>query len=308
MSILNEIVKQAGAGCASIAADIQEDNTFVDTGSYVFNALVSGSIFGGVSGNKITALAGESSTGKTFFAIAVVQNFLATYPDGSVVYFDSESAITKSLLTDRNIDTNRVAVVNIATIEEFRNIALKACDIHMKKPESERTPLLFVLDSLGMLSTTKEVTDILDDKQVRDMTKAQLVKGAFRVLTLACGRAKIPMIVTNHTYAVIGAYVPTKEMGGGCLVAGTKVQTHRGRVPIEDIQIGDYAQTMFGLSPVTETHQFDDKEVYEIEFEDGSIVRCSADHKFLVDCGDAYEWIETECIQEGFSLKSIDTK
>ena len=74
---------------------------------------------------------------------------------------------------------------------------------------------MFVLDSLGMLSTEKEIRDALDDKQVRDMTKSQLVKGAFRMLTLKLGQAKIPMIVTNHTYDVIGSYVPTKEMGGG---------------------------------------------------------------------------------------------
>ena len=61
----------------------------------------------------------------------------------------------------------------------------------------------------------KEITDALNEKQVRDMTKSQLVKGAFRMLTLKLGQAKIPMIVTNHTYDVIGAYVPTKEMGGG---------------------------------------------------------------------------------------------
>tara|TARA_B100000131_G_scaffold226114_1_gene217702 strand:- start:7 stop:564 length:558 start_codon:yes stop_codon:yes gene_type:complete len=66
-----------------------------------------------------------------------------------------------------------------------------------------------------MLSTSKEMQDIADDKQVRDMTKSQLIKGAFRVLTLKLGQANIPMIVTNHTYDVIGSYVPTKEMGGG---------------------------------------------------------------------------------------------
>ena len=74
---------------------------------------------------------------------------------------------------------------------------------------------MFVLDSLGMLSTSKEINDALNDKEVRDMTKSQLIKGAFRMLTLKLGQAKIPMIVTNHTYDVIGAYVPTKEMGGG---------------------------------------------------------------------------------------------
>ena len=74
---------------------------------------------------------------------------------------------------------------------------------------------MFVLDSLGMLSTEKEIRDALDEKQVRDMTKSQLVKGAFRMLTLKLGQAKIPLLVTNHTYDVIGSYVPTKEMGGG---------------------------------------------------------------------------------------------
>ena len=66
-----------------------------------------------------------------------------------------------------------------------------------------------------MLSTEKEIRDAIDDKQVRDMTKSQLIKGAFRMLTLKLGQAKIPLIVTNHTYDVIGSYVPTKEMGGG---------------------------------------------------------------------------------------------
>ena len=74
---------------------------------------------------------------------------------------------------------------------------------------------MFVLDSLGMLSTSKEMEDVANDKQVRDMTKSQLIKGAFRVLTLKLGQAKVPMIVTNHTYDVIGSYVPMKEMGGG---------------------------------------------------------------------------------------------
>jgi len=93
--------------------------------------------------------------------------------------------------------------------------ALKAVDIYLKKSEEERKPCMFVLDSLGMLSTEKEITDTLNEKQVRDMTKSQLIKGAFRMLTLKLGQANIPMIVTNHTYDVIGAYVPTKEMGGG---------------------------------------------------------------------------------------------
>ena len=215
MDFLKEIVKEVGGEYTQLAADIDDTEQFVDTGSYIFNGLVSGSIFGGVSGNKITAIAGESSTGKTFFSLAVVKNFLDSNPDGYCLYFDTEAAVNKSLLESRGIDLNRVVVVNVVTVEEFRSKALKAVDIYLKKATEDRKPCMFVLDSLGMLSTEKEITDALNDKQVRDMTKSQLIKGAFRMLTLKLGQANIPMIVTNHTYDVIGAYVPTKEMGGG---------------------------------------------------------------------------------------------
>ena len=215
MDFLKDIVKEIGDDFTQLASDIEDTERYVDTGSYIFNGLVSGSIFGGVSGNKITAIAGESSTGKTFFSLAVVKNFLDSNPDGYCLYFDTEAAVNKSLLADRGIDLNRLVVINVVTIEEFRTNALKAVDIYLKKDTDERKPCLFVLDSLGMLSTEKEIRDALDDKQVRDMTKSQLVKGAFRMLTLKLGQANIPLIVTNHTYDVIGSYVPTKEMGGG---------------------------------------------------------------------------------------------
>ena len=215
MDFLKEIVKEIGDEYTQIASEIDETERFIDTGSYIFNGLISGSIFGGVSSNRITAIAGESSTGKTYFSLAVVKNFLDTNPDGYCLYFDTEAAVNKGLLESRGVDTTRLVVVNVVTIEEFRSKALRAVDIYLKTEEENRKPCMFVLDSLGMLSTEKEITDALNDKQVRDMTKSQLVKGAFRMLTLKLGQANIPLIVTNHTYDVIGSYVPTKEMGGG---------------------------------------------------------------------------------------------
>ena len=212
MDFLKEIVKEIGDDYTQLAADINEEEEFIDTGSYIFNAMVSGSIFGGVSGNKITAIAGESSTGKTFFSLAVVKNFLDNNPDGYCLYFDTEAAVNKGLLESRGIDLKRLVVVNVVTIEDFRQKALKAVDIYLNTSTEDRKPCMFVLDSLGMLSTEKEIRDALDDKQVRDMTKSQLVKGAFRMLTLKLGQANVPLIVTNHTYAVSYTHLtlPTK--------------------------------------------------------------------------------------------------
>ena len=218
MSFLTDVAKEIGneyAGLVSDGVSAGDSADFIDTGSHIFNALVSGAIYGGVPSNKITAIAGESSTGKTFFCLGIVQHFLDSNPDAGVIYFESESAISKQMIEDRGIASDRMLIVPVATIEQFRTQACRILDNYVEQPEDKRQPLMFVLDSLGMLSTEKEIADVAADKQVRDMTKSQLIKGAFRVLTLKLGKANVPMLVTNHTYDVIGSYVPTKEMGGG---------------------------------------------------------------------------------------------
>ena len=218
MSFLTDVAKEIGneyAGLVSDGVSAGDSADFIDTGSHIFNALVSGSIYGGVPSNKITAIAGESSTGKTFFCLGIVKHFLDNNPDAGVVYFESESAISKQMIEDRGIASDRMLIVPVATIEQFRTQACRILENYEDSPEENRQPLMFVLDSLGMLSTEKEISDVSADKQVRDMTKSQLIKGAFRVLTLKLGKVNVPMLVTNHTYDVIGSYVPTKEMGGG---------------------------------------------------------------------------------------------
>ena len=185
----------------------------IDSGSYMLNAVLSGSIFGGIPNNKITAFAGESATGKTFFVLGVAKQFLQDNPDGGIVYYDTEAAVTKQMMEERGVDTTRVIISQPDTIQKFRTHAMKTIDMYEKSPD--RPPMLFILDSLGLLSTEKEVADTTEGKDVRDMTKSQLIKGAFRVLTLKLAKIGVPMIVTNHVYEVIGSYMPMKEMGGG---------------------------------------------------------------------------------------------
>ena len=215
---LKNVIKDVGNEYASLVIDGVEAgdvDSFIDTGSYIFNGLLSGSLYGGLASNKITALAGESATGKTYFLMGIVKNFLDKDPNAGVIYFESESAITKQMVMDRGIDPSRMVIMPVTTVQEFRTQALKVLDSYLVQHESERKPLFLCLDSLGMLSTTKEVEDTSDGKETRDMTRAQVLKAAFRVLTLKLGRAKVPMVVTNHTYDVIGSMFPTKEMGGG---------------------------------------------------------------------------------------------
>ena len=215
---LKDIIKETGNEYATLASegvDAGDVSNFVDTGCYSLNALLSGTIHGGMPGNKITAIAGEAATGKTFFALGICKHFLDNDKDAGVIYFESESAVSKNMIEDRGVDSKRFVVVPVATVQEFRAQAIKVVDKYLEQPEDKRKPIMFVLDSLGMLSTTKEMQDTAEGKETRDMTRSQIVKSTFRVLTLKLGKANVPMIMTNHTYDVIGSMFPQKEMGGG---------------------------------------------------------------------------------------------
>ena len=216
--MLDDLIKESGNKYASVVdnglagSDI---SGFVDTGCYIFNAILSGSIYGGIPDNKIIAIAGESATGKTYFTLGIVAKFLRDRPDGVVLYFDSEQAVTSDMIKGRGIDPKRVAVMPVSTVESFRHQAIKIVDKYKEMPKSEQKPMMIVLDSLGMLSTEKEMTDTAEGKTTRDMTRAQVIKATFRVLTLKLGDAGIPMIMTNHTYDQVGSMFPTKQMSGG---------------------------------------------------------------------------------------------
>ena len=216
--LLSKMINASGNEYASSLNEGLEGadvHSFVDTGSYSFNALLSGSLYGGIPDNKIVAIAGESATGKTYFSLGIVNKFLSDNDNGVVLYFDSESAVTSDMFRDRGIDPGRVAVFPVATVEEFRHQAIQIVDNYRELKKAEKKPMLIVLDSLGMLSTTKEMEDTAAGKGTRDMTRAQMIKATFRVLTLKLGQAGIPMIMTNHTYDVVGSMFPTKTMGGG---------------------------------------------------------------------------------------------
>ena len=142
----------------------------LDTGSYIFNGLLGGSIHRGLPSNKITAIAGESATGKTFFVLGMCKHFLDKNPDGGVIFFESESAITKDIIEERDIDSGRMVIMPVTTVQEFRHQAITVLDKYIAQDVSERKPLLLVLDSLGCLLYTSP--------SPRDRTRSRMPSSA----------------------------------------------------------------------------------------------------------------------------------
>ena len=239
MSFLENIVEITGNQYAAQGKTSNDNRTTIDTGSYVLNALLSGSIYGGASSNAVTAYAGETGTGKTFLALSIIRSFLESNERGSVIFFESEGAIDRSMFVERNIDVDRVFIVPVTTVQEFRTQALKILSKY--EEEKEKEPVLFVLDSLGMLSTNKEMTDAEAGDDKRDMTRAQLIRGTFRILSLKLSMLGIPMYITNHTYQTIGMFT-TQELGGGSglkYAASTIIMLSKKKVQDEGSVVGN---------------------------------------------------------------------
>ncbi len=200
------------------ADSISESDAFIDTGVLLLNMQLSGSFSGGYPTNKILALAGESTTGKTYFALSLVKSFLDQNPSGFVVYADTESAVTKQMFAARGIDTSRVLVMSPESVEHvqsFRQALVELLKKYEEIEETERDPMLVVLDSLGALPSSKELRDVEEAKDVKDMSRASIIRSLFRVCRLKLSKLRVPMIITNHTYASLSPYSPGPEMGGG---------------------------------------------------------------------------------------------
>ena len=106
MDFLKEMINVSGNKYASKVEDGLDGadvSGYIDTGSYTFNALLCGSLYGGLPANKITCLAGESATGKTYFSIGIVDQFLKQNPTGVVLYFDTEQAVTSDMFKSRGV-------------------------------------------------------------------------------------------------------------------------------------------------------------------------------------------------------------
>ena len=197
-----------------------ETNTFsevdewIPTGNYLLNAQISGTLFGGVPNSRSFGVMGDPGTGKSFFCLNVVRE--AQKIGYHVIYCDTEGAIDKSSAIKFGIDSTNIRYQPIQTVSQFQTFVSNVLDLVKKaKAKGDNPKILIVLDSLGMLSTDKELADAMKGHNAADMgAKAKELRKLFRVITLDLTAAKIPLICTNHVYAG-GGYLPTKESSGG---------------------------------------------------------------------------------------------
>lgn len=272
----------------------------IPTAIPAINVALSGRLDGGLTPG-LTMWAGPSKHFKTAFSLLMARSYMDKYPESVMLFYDSEFGTPQSYFDSFGIDVNRVVHTPITDVEQLK------FDIMQQLQGLERSDrCIIIVDSIGNLASKKEVEDALDGKSVGDMSRAKQIKSLFRMVTPHLTMKDIPMVVVNHTYKTLEMY--SKDVvGGGCMVAGTKIQMADGTLKnIEDILTGEHVKTLEGSHAVTatwtpETLVEGTPECYEVEFEDGAKYICSDQHLFMR----GNEWVEITNLSPGDEVSAV---
>lgn len=302
MALTDELLKTTNIkGSAMIAdAKIFTEAEIIRTSIPALNVACSGSMTGGY-GSGITIFAAPSKSFKTLFSLIMLRAFQKKNPDGTIIFYDSEFGSPPEYLKAAGLNLDNIIHIPLKDLEETKFDMVKKLETLKRKDK-----VLLFIDSIGNLASKKEIDDAIDEKSVADMTRAKQLKSLFRMITPYLSTLDIPLIAVNHTYQEIGMF-PKTIMGGGCLVAGTKIQMANGILKnVEDIEVGELVKTLNDDNLVThiwnpETLDIGEPECCEIEFEDGLIVRCSDTHKFLINGN----WVEAKDLMESDDVLAV---
>lgn len=235
---------------------------YIDTGSYILNACISGSLLKGVPAGRCTVFAGDPGTGKTFLAISVCRN--AQKKGYTPIYLDSESAIDLDQVSKLGADPNNFIIKQVTTVSEVSTFIARTCKSILDMPEEERPKVIFVLDSLGNLTSDKELNDTIDGNDKRDMTRAQAVKSLFRTNATALGKIQAPFIVNAHIYRTQDLFAKTIVSGGSGINFNSSVTLLLSTAKLEDKQsdkiaenkVGDFVKTGVVVTAKPEKSRF----------------------------------------------------
>jgi hypothetical protein len=234
------------------------------------------------------------NTGKSFLCYSIAKE--AQKKGYGVIYIDTEYAIELDQLPGYGIDIDEDKFMLIRTniIEDLKVTLTQILDgLKAEKAEGKEIhKFIMFIDSVGQLGSRKEVTDALKGAEKADFTKAKALSSLFRIINADLGFLGIPLVCTNHTYQ--------------CVTSETKVMMADGTFKeIKDITAGEFVETLVGSKEVNFIKKYDNAPVFKITMEDGTEIKCTSEHKFLVKP----EWSEDEndsCWKNAIDLTEND--
>ena len=207
---------------------------YIPTGNYMCNATISGSIFGGIPNNRSTLLSGFSGVGKTYLLLNIARE--AQKKDVFVIWYDSENAIEKAQLTQFGVDPSKFRYEPVGDLNSFRTNITQTLDLLISKKEEgmEIPKVLFVLDSIGNLSTVKEQADAVQGSDKADMTRPKTIRSIFRIICSKMGIIGATFVFSNHIYQTLDMFSQTKQSGGEGLIFGSSIILNLSKAKLKE--------------------------------------------------------------------------
>ncbi|MDD5150422.1 MAG: recombinase RecA [Flavobacterium sp.] len=211
-ALLGKLLKAGSLGSTVLSeSSIFKEKDFVKTDLPVLNLAFSGRVDGGIT-YGLTILAGESKTFKTALCLYCMKAYLDRFKDAIGILYDTEFGITPEYIKTFGIDPTRVIHIPVEHIEQLKFDFMKKLDC-IKKGDK----VFFMVDSIGQISSKKEVDDAADEKSVADMSRAKAIRSLLRLVTVQLSMKELPCFMINHVYSEIGLYPKTVIPGGSAV-------------------------------------------------------------------------------------------
>ena len=213
-TMLNSIRKQTGSSSYKNSKFKTSNMTFLDTGIYSLNSLISGDFFGGFPTGRICLIGGESATSKSYIAAQTITNALLKHEYKHIFILDSEMGALYDFIESKGCDMNNIEQILIENVEECQVSLLKIYDEIKKHKESNpEDKFLIIIDSLGAMVASKLLVDATKGKVASEMGgRAKKINAMIKSVTIPAVKTDTSLIILNHVYQNPGAMFTSKIM------------------------------------------------------------------------------------------------
>lgn len=204
-----------------LSSGFRDPDTWISTGNYTLNKLISGRFNGGIPLGKVSVFAGESGAGKSFICSGNLVRE-AQKQGIFVVLVDTENALDEKWLQALDVDTSedKLLKLNVAMIDDVAKLINEFMKDYKSqyadKDDHDRPKVLFVIDSLGMMLTPTDVDQFSKGDLKGDLgRKPKALTALVRNCVNMFGDYNVGLVATNHTYASQDMFDPDDKISGG---------------------------------------------------------------------------------------------
>lgn len=249
---VSRFLKDANKGLG-VVSGFHDPKTWIDTGNYALNYMISSDFHRGIPLGKVTVFAGESGAGKSYIASGnLVRN--AQKQGILPVILDSEYALDEAWLQALGVDTSPGKLIRMPVnlVDDCANIVSLFMDQYLDgNPnfDPDRQKVLFVIDSLGMLSTPTEADQFQKGDMKGDMgRKAKQLKALVTQCLKMFGPHNVGLVATNHVYKSQDQFNPDDVISGGSgFIFASSIIVTMTKLKLKEDEDGNKVSEVLGI-------------------------------------------------------------